>query len=51
MKRLYGVTLVFTAGLSVATAGAAEPERVRGTVVAVSANVLTVHTATGGALT
>lgn len=48
MKRLFGLTLVFTAGLSVATAGAAEPERVRGTVVAVSANVLTVHTATGG---
>jgi hypothetical protein len=48
MKRLFGLTLVFTAGLSIATAGAAEPERVRGTVVAVSANVLTAHTATGG---
>ena len=48
MKRLLGLTLVATSWISVATALAAEPERVRGTVVAVSANVLTVHTATGG---
>lgn len=48
MKRLLGLTLVATASISVAAALAAEPERVRGTVVAASANVLTVRTATGG---
>jgi hypothetical protein len=48
MKRLLGLTLVAAASISAATAFAAEPERVRGTVVAVSANVLTVRTATGG---
>lgn len=48
MKRLFGLTLVFTAGLSVATAGAAEPERIRGTVSAVSANTVTVRSTTGG---
>jgi hypothetical protein len=47
MKRLYGLTIVFTAGLSVATAGAAEPERIRGTVTAVSPSEVTVITATG----
>ncbi len=48
MKRLLGLTFAITAGLSIATATAAEQERVRGTVVAVSADVLTVHTAAGG---
>ena len=47
MKRLYGLTIVFTAGISIATAGAAEPERIRGTVTAVSPSELTVITATG----
>jgi hypothetical protein len=47
MKRLFGLTLVFTAGLSVATAGAAEPVRIRGTVTAVSAGEVTVSTLTG----
>jgi hypothetical protein len=48
MKRLFGLTLVLAAGISIATAGAAEPERVRGTVIAVSSGLLTVHRATGG---
>jgi hypothetical protein len=48
MKRLVGMTLALTAGLSVATAHAAEPQRIRGSVVAVSGGVLTVHPATGG---
>ena len=52
MKRFLGATLVFTAGvftagLSVATAGAAEPARIRGTVTAVSPSEVTVITATG----
>jgi hypothetical protein len=48
MKRLLGLTLVATAWIPVATALAAEPERIRGTVSAVSADTVTVHTATGG---
>jgi hypothetical protein len=47
MKRLYGLTIVFTTGLSIATAGAAEPERIRGTVTAVSPGEVTVSTPTG----
>jgi hypothetical protein len=47
MKRLLGLTLVATAGLSIAIANAAEPERIRGTVSAISANEVTVSTATG----
>jgi hypothetical protein len=48
MKQLLGLTLAATAGLSVVAVAATEPERVRGTVSAVSANELTVNTATGG---
>jgi hypothetical protein len=48
MKRLLGLTFAFTAGLSIGTAAAAEQERIRGSVVAISGDVLTVHTATGG---
>jgi hypothetical protein len=48
MKRLFGLTLALTAGLSVASAQAAGPERIRGTVVGLSGGTLTVHTATGG---
>ena len=48
MKRLLGLTFAFTAGLSIGTAAAAEQERVRGTVVAISDNVLTVHTESSG---
>jgi hypothetical protein len=51
MKRLLASTLIFAGALSIPTAGAAEPQRVRGTVVAVSANVLTVHTAASGDVT
>src|ERR1700733_3972004 len=51
MKRLLGLMLVATAGLSVATAGAAEPERIRGSVTAVSANVITVRTVSGDSVT
>jgi hypothetical protein len=50
MMRLFRHSLVATAGLSVAaiTASAApQPERLRGIVSAVSANEVTVHTATG----
>ncbi len=50
MKRLSGLTIVFTAGLSVAAIAASaapQPERLRGIVTAVSANEVTVHTATG----
>jgi hypothetical protein len=47
MNRLFGLSLVLTAGLSVATAGAAQPERIRGTVTAVSPSEVTVITATG----
>jgi hypothetical protein len=47
MKRLLGLTLATTTGLLLATAAVAAPLRIRGTVVAVSANALTVHTANG----
>jgi hypothetical protein len=50
MMRLFRLSLLATAGLSVAaiTASAApQPERLRGIVSAVSANEVTVHTATG----
>src|SRR5438105_3740878 len=47
LKRLLGLTLAATAGLSLATAAAAAPLRIRGTVVAISSNVLTVHTPNG----
>jgi hypothetical protein len=47
MKRLAGLTLAFAAGLSIATAGAAQPERIRGTVTAISPSEVTVITATG----
>ncbi|HLZ83482.1 MAG TPA: hypothetical protein VKQ54_07925 [Caulobacteraceae bacterium] len=47
MKRLLGLTLAATAGLSLATAAAATPLRIRGTVVAVSAKALVVRTANG----
>jgi hypothetical protein len=40
-------TLAATAGLLLATAAAAAPLRIRGTVVAMSSNALTVHTASG----
>ena len=47
MKRLLGLTLAATAGLSLATTATAAPARVRGTVVAISSTALTVHTAKG----
>ena len=47
MKRLLGLTLAATAGLSLVSAAAAAPLRIRGTVVAISSNALTVHTAKG----
>jgi len=47
MKQLLGLTLAATAGLSLATAAAATPVRVRGAVVAISANAVTVRTANG----
>jgi glutamine phosphoribosylpyrophosphate amidotransferase len=47
MTRLLKLSLVAAAGLSVAAIAAPEHERLRGTVSAVSANELTVHTATG----
>jgi hypothetical protein len=47
MMRLLGLSLVATAGLSIAAIAAPEHERLRGTVSAVSANELTVRTATG----
>ena len=47
MKRLFGLALAATAGLSLATAAAAAPLRIRGTVVAISSKTLTVHTANG----
>jgi hypothetical protein len=47
MMRLFGLSLVATAGLSIAAIAAPQPERLRGIVTAVSANELTVHTATG----
>jgi hypothetical protein len=51
MKRLLGLTLAATAGLSLATAATAAPVRIRGVVVAVSSNTLTVHTASGNVTT
>jgi hypothetical protein len=47
MMRLLSLSLVATAGLSIAAVAAPEHERLRGTVSAVSANEATVHTATG----
>jgi hypothetical protein len=47
MKRLLGLTLAATAGLSLATAATAAPVRVRGTVAAISPSAVTVKTATG----
>jgi hypothetical protein len=47
MKRLLRLTLAVTAGLLLATAATAAPLRIRGTVAAISSNVLTVHTANG----
>ena len=47
LKRLLGLTLAVTSGLSLATPAAAAPLRIRGTVVAISSDVLTVHTANG----
>lgn len=47
MKRLLGLTLAATAGLSLATAAAAAPVRVRGSVVAITSSAITVHTAKG----
>ena len=46
INRLLGLTLAATAGL-LATAAVAAPVRVRGTVAAISAGALTVHTANG----
>jgi hypothetical protein len=50
MKRLLGLTLLATASMAVATAFAAEPQRIRGTVSAISANMVTVQAATGGSV-
>jgi hypothetical protein len=47
MMRLLGLSLVATAGLSIAAIAAPEHERLRGTVSAVSADEVTVRTATG----
>jgi hypothetical protein len=47
MMRLLGLSLVATAGLSIAAVAAPQAERLRGIVTAVSANEVTVHTATG----
>jgi hypothetical protein len=47
MKRLLRLTLAATTGLLLATAAGAAPLRIRGTVVAISSNALTVHTANG----
>jgi hypothetical protein len=47
MNRLLGLALAATAGLSLATAATAAALRIRGTVVAISSDALTVHTATG----
>jgi hypothetical protein len=48
MNRLLVSILGITAGLSAIAVAAPEPERVRGTVSAISANELTVNTASGG---
>ena len=47
MKRLLGLTLAATAGLVLASTAEAAPYRIRGTIVAISADSLTVHTAKG----
>jgi hypothetical protein len=47
MKRILGLTLAATAGLLLATAAEATPVRIRGTVAAITADTLTVHTANG----
>lgn len=47
MKRLVGLTLAATALFSVAALAAPERERIRGTVTAISGDMLTVHTTTG----
>jgi hypothetical protein len=47
MKRRLGLTLAATTGLLLATTAVAAPLRIRGTVVAISSNALTVHTANG----
>jgi hypothetical protein len=47
MKRLLGLTLAATTGLLLATAAVATPLRIRGTVVSISPNALSVHTANG----
>jgi hypothetical protein len=47
MKRLLGLTLAATAGLSLATAATAAPLRLRGTVASISPASLVVHTANG----
>lgn len=47
MKWVLGLTLVAATGLLLATAATAAPLRIRGTVVAISSETLTVHTATG----
>ena len=47
MKRLLGLTLAATTGLLLTTAAMATSLRIRGTVVAISSNALTVHTANG----
>jgi hypothetical protein len=47
MNRFLGLTLTATAGLLLATAAIAAPLRIRGTVVAISSNTVTVRTANG----
>jgi hypothetical protein len=47
MIRLLGLSLVATAGLSIAAIAAPEHERLRGIVTAVTGDQVTVHTATG----
>lgn len=47
MKQLLGPTLAVTAGLALATTAHAAPLRIRGTIVAATADSLTVHTAKG----
>src|SRR5258708_38234077 len=47
MERLLGLALAATTGLLLATAAMAAPLRIRGTVVAISSNALTVHTVNG----
>jgi hypothetical protein len=47
MTRLLTLSLAATAGLLIATVAVAAPLRIRGTVVAISSNALTVHTGNG----